>query len=814
MARKPIAKEKSARPARAREPDITIRWTGSNQPLERSVGASSRQFARQVPWWNYALLNRDRWRGTDWLAAEQQSRALNLWRLLFEDGNGSASAGAVPPLADFDVAAPPDAIEVSVRSEREADNWAYRVTPWEFVLSSVIRAYKAAELREQLRVPVIRRWVREQSRPAPKLPADFRKWRVLIVLSAPGFVADCFDLKSEQELVCRCLVPESEPVDGPRPDIKNRLATLWTPTLAELSDKIAAFKPDVIHFAGCDTHQVHAIAEAAQGSDAEIESIWRQLGLVDDEGRELEQGPELDGYALLHPASHGIRHGPQTRLECVPHTELAKLFVDHRPALVCWNMFHSGNRVAATCVGGPDRTSEAGAGASIGFQDYVDDGVAEEYFDEFYRGLRATRGNVGVAHVRGLRALWRLPGRMGGAGIVCWTRDSLLGSIASSPAARKAMEPTALTLLESAKEVDASAFNVDIEVPDGLNYAQLHMKQYPFTRFRLYLDKPNALDQLSVEVLLNGEDRELAYRSFTEVNAPFADLREKIELPLTAPLARSCRESVATTLSVRIKRGEQVLHCDTYPTRLLPADQWRFEEGSAHTLASFVFPRDPEVERLVLSAQKYVRVLRDDALAGFEGYQATDTDQVDLQVRALWSALLHEYRLGYINPPPAYSKESDSQRLRTPSMVLKGGWGTCVDLALLLAAVLELIDVYPVIFVLKGHAFAGYWRTPHARERFLKVEGDFDRREASEWHFNPRRPANANFLSKGLPEIRRYTDNGDLVPLEATLLTTMGGFESAISDGHANLQDEAEFDYMIDLLSARAAQITPLPLNT
>ena len=73
----------------------------------------------------------------------------------------------------------------------------------------------------------------------------------------------------------------------------------------------------------------------------------------------------------------------------------------------------------------------------------------------------------------------------------------------------------------------------------------------------------------------------------------------------------------------------------------------------------------------MLAAQKYVRVLRDDATAGFEGYQAQTQEEVDLQVRTLWSALLHEYRLGYINPPPAYSHEQDSQTAPPGAKVLR-----------------------------------------------------------------------------------------------------------------------------------------------
>ncbi len=69
-------------------------------------------------------------------------------------------------------------------------------------------------------------------------------------------------------------------------------------------------------------------------------------------------------------------------------------------------------------------------------------------------------------------------------------------------------------------------------------------------------------------------------------------------------------------------------------------------------------------------------------------------------MQAIWTALVNEYRLQYINPPPAYSEQS--QRLRTPSDILASNSGTCIDLALLLASCLEYIDIYPVVVLLVG----------------------------------------------------------------------------------------------------------------
>jgi hypothetical protein len=117
---------------------------------------------------------------------------------------------------------------------------------------------------------------------------------------------------------------------------------------------------------------------------------------------------------------------------------------------------------------------------------------------------------------------------------------------------------------------------------------------------------------------------------------------------------------------------------------------------------------------------------------------------VDLQVEAIWAALLHEWQLGYINPPPTYADTRegvmplDSQRLRTPSSVRRARMGTCIDLALLFAACLELVDIHPVIFLLDGHALPAIGgTTTQAQYRNVLDPGDGDGVDAGDGSATP-----------------------------------------------------------------------------
>jgi hypothetical protein len=55
--------------------------------------------------------------------------------------------------------------------------------------------------------------------------------------------------------------------------------------------------------------------------------------------------------------------------------------------------------------------------------------------------------------------------------------------------------------------------------------------------------------------------------------------------------------------------------------------------------------------------------------------------------------------------------------------------------------------------------------------------------------------------------------SGDLVPIESTWLATSGVLNDAMDEGWANLRPRKEFECLIDVTSAREADVTPLPLE-
>jgi hypothetical protein len=347
----------------------------------------------------------------------------------------------------------------------------------------------------------------------------------------------------------------------------------------------------------------------------------------------------------------------------------------------------------------------------------------------------------------------------------------------------------------------------------------LHNDDNLFETFRLTKTVHSSIRDVDVEVALQVGADSFVYRATVDVDENPTFVEDRIRIPLTWDYVKGIKESVRTTMFIQIGRGDELVYRDTRRLSLQPVQEWQDTDADRVWLPSFVLPRDPAVAQVVARAERYLCTLADDPGAGFDGYQSVDLAAedpgapVDLQVRALWSALVHDFSPAYINPPPSYAYAS--QRLRTPSEVIETGHGTCIDLTLLLAACLEYVDVYPVVFLLRGHAFPGYWRAARYYDEFIgmrHVEEDMVRGSTLADGVSAPKP----WMVRGeqshaalLNSVRRDA----LAPIESVALTQRLGFAEAIEQGLENLAARDEFEFMVDIPLARLKYgVTPLPL--
>ncbi|HET7872368.1 MAG TPA: CHAT domain-containing protein [Terriglobales bacterium] len=657
--------------------------------------------------------------------------------------------------ADLGRLAKAGAIEVEIPYTEESQGWELRIFPWEFLLTS-------ATVRERKSAPlvVVRHLVRMQgSSTAAQKPKS-----AMVVTSAPGKISDIYSFESERKLVQACL--------GLR-----EVKCPPNSTLAELRQSIASEKPDVIHLAGVDSSQGGRLL-------GETETTWDGYYVSSEDG-----APTVATAEQLGPALKG---GGK-----------------YAPALVACNFYYSASRVAALIVA-------EGAHAAIGFQDEIDDAVAEKLFAGFYFAWKTLNWDLLAAFSVAVRDT-----DLQGAGVVLWTDRRLLA---------QARSKTVLTDIEAVHQKRREPAG-DISRMEPRDLVEIKPKPKPTVNYSLLQNNENIFDEFTVRKLWTGPVRGITvkvilcvgsdsfpFQTMLDLEEPVKSLEDDIRIPLTSAFARSLRESVQTVLAVEVSWNGKICYLNTFRVALLAIDEWVDTPELDAYLPSFVLPRDKTVARTIDMAQRYLMSLNDDSAAGFDGYQGVGldpknpTEGVDLQVRAIWSALLYESPLSYVNPPPTFTERS--QRLRTPGDVVEGRRGTCIDLALLLAACCEYAGIYPLVFLLAGHAFPGYWRSDKARQKFIEVPRRPISEDETRAQMETRRKARPPkpWVFNDHAEVVQLVRSGDVIPLETVWLTEHKGFWEAVDAGMDNLRSKREFACMIDVQGARDKNVTPLPI--
>ena len=166
----------------------------------------------------------------------------------------------------------------------------------------------------------------------------------------------------------------------------------------------------------------------------------------------------------------------------------------------------------------------------------------------------------------------------------------------------------------------------------------------------------------------------------------------------------SLTEKMVGTITVTVTQGEEKLFTYEDELELLAYDQWSGLLIMPEMIAAFLTPNHPSVTSVVRDASQFLKKWKGDP--SFTGYQTNNPNNVKLQMAAIYAALCQR-EIAYNNPPASY--EIIGQRIRLPHIVLEQKQGTCLDLAVLYAACLEAVGLFPLIFFIRGHAFCGCW---------------------------------------------------------------------------------------------------------
>jgi len=256
-------------------------------------------------------------------------------------------------------------------------------------------------------------------------------------------------------------------------------------------------------------------------------------------------------------------------------------------------------------------------------------------------------------------------------------------------------------------------------------------------------------------------------------------------------LSRLKEADTTTQIVVTVARQGTPISRESYPITVLAFNEWRRDPDlplleAFRALAAFVMPNSSAIEQVLTgAAQILLERTKDDSLPG---YQAGPR-RVHHIGAAVFDSCRDICKIGYIDPPPSFEVtegKGEGQKVFLPHDVVRHRRGTCLDLALLLAACYERTGLHPVVFVIPGHAFVGIWVDE-----------------------NGQMPA---AVSEDSVQVLWERSRRRLLAIEATAMAKDASFEQAIQAADGNLMAAVGRTIAIDIQMARNEGFRPLPV--
>jgi hypothetical protein len=345
--------------------------------------------------------------------------------------------------------------------------------------------------------------------------------------------------------------------------------------------------------------------------------------------------------------------------------------------------------------------------------------------------------------------------------------------------------------------VKSGSVSISIMAFETLYYANA-LSGVPFVK-KLFLHSSELLEDVTVSIQVVGPNGsmsrpfELQVATLGQKALEFSNL----QMSFDANLMYQVLDPQAGKIEVSVLIGDSQVASATWPIEILPANFWRAgdedSEDAYQALASFAQPNHPYLRKILDDAVLKLRNKHPDG--SLSGYQNPST--VDPLVESIYSSI-QDLGLTYSNPPASWSG-GGGQKVRTAQEILDEKVGTCLDTTMLFAGCLEQAGLAPIIFLIPGHAFVGYWTA----EFSMRYEGHIPRT-------NP---------IQSVDSLANYLDLGHIRLVETTSLTKTVDFASAQKEALLRLDDAEAFGRAraysvgIDVLGCRRSDnpIHPLP---
>ena len=237
-----------------------------------------------------------------------------------------------------------------------------------------------------------------------------------------------------------------------------------------------------------------------------------------------------------------------------------------------------------------------------------------------------------------------------------------------------------------------------------LNYAMHHNGVSLIRSFVLSNTSAGDLNNLSVSIIPADPFFKKNCFQVSELKREQVIDLSSTKLELNPSFIVQLTERMESSLTVEVSVAGEVVYSQDYPISILTFNEWSGYSVFPFLLASFVTPNAPSVAPVLKRAAGILKEWTGDS--SLSGYQLKDADRVKKTAAAIFEAL-KELRLVYCEPPASFEK--DGQRIRLADDVVKDRLATCIDTSVLYASCLEAAGLYPLLVLVKGHAFAGVW---------------------------------------------------------------------------------------------------------
>jgi hypothetical protein len=359
------------------------------------------------------------------------------------------------------------------------------------------------------------------------------------------------------------------------------------------------------------------------------------------------------------------------------------------------------------------------------------------------------------------------------------------------------------------KDVGANDVDVSVEHWDKLNWSLINYGIPFINKIAIANMSHSPIENILIKIELLPDYGPPWQETVPVIPPKKTFLAENINLPISTDRLLAIREAQRASLRTEITANGSPVFLKTTSLEVLAHNEWYFHPLICDNLAGFILPNCDAVSETIRHSGAYLSQLTN-GNSSFDGYQSGDERKVTAMVCALFLALQRELKIKYINPPASFEKYG--QKIRFPEEILNINRGTCLDLALFYAACIEAVGLFPIIFLVPGHALLGVWLSDKGHSEFWNNEKMFAEKTGKNPTLNEEGTAKryGEYLRERYRRFKKAIDAGMIMPLNSTTFTEESDFQKCGTDGLKFCQ-KTSFDAVIDVRIARGI-VKPMPV--